>query len=53
MAIEVKTGAAVQSPQQLKFEAAVKKRGGFYFVVHSVVEALTYTQTVAALRDVR
>ena len=53
IAIEVKTGAAVQSPQQIKFEAAVKKRGGYYFVARSVLDALMYVQTVAALRDVK
>lgn len=45
--IEVKTGKAVQSPQQKNFEAMIKMYGGFYFVCHSVDEAVNCIKSVA------
>jgi len=50
--IEVKTGLSTQSEQQLKFEAAIKKRGGHYFVARSVMETLEFVSQVAASRNV-
>jgi hypothetical protein len=46
--IEVKTGKATQSPQQLKFEAAIKARNGLYFVARSVQNVLSFVQTATA-----
>lgn len=40
LAIEVKTGAAVQSKQQKAFAAMVNKFGGHYFVCRSVEDAI-------------
>jgi len=40
LAIEVKTGQAVQSEQQKNFAAMVQKFGGLYFVCRSVTDAL-------------
>jgi hypothetical protein len=48
IALEVKTGCGVQSDQQVKFESAVKKTGGHYFVVRSVEDALQFVAQVAA-----
>jgi len=53
IALEVKTGSGVQSPQQLKFESAVKAWGGRYFVVRSVDHALEFVKRMAALADVK
>jgi hypothetical protein len=36
--IECKTGKAVQSPQQKKFQAAIEKFNGIYILVRSVDE---------------
>lgn len=38
LAIEVKTGGAVESPRQHAFAELVRRRGGFATVVHSVEE---------------
>lgn len=45
--IEVKTGNAVQSPQQLKFEAAIKARNGLYFVAKNVESVLVFVKSNA------
>ena len=50
--IEVKTGSGVQSPGQINFESAVKKRGGYYFVARNIPDTLLVVSQVAALRDV-
>lgn len=44
LAIEVKTGNAVQTKKQAGFEAAVLKRGGHYGVARSVEEAVALAQ---------
>lgn len=38
--IEIKTGNAVQSPQQKNFAAMIQKFNGHYFVCRSVEDAL-------------
>ena len=40
LAIEIKSGNAVQSKEQKNFEAMIKKFGGVYFVATSCDEAL-------------
>lgn len=50
--IEVKTGKAIQEPQQKNFEAMIKMMGGIYFVAHSVEEALSSLKSIAALVQV-
>jgi hypothetical protein len=47
VAIEVKTGEGFQSPQQIKFEMAVKKWGGHYFIARSVNDVLELVSKVA------
>lgn len=50
--IEIKTGKAVQSPQQLVFERMIRKFDGIYIVVHSVEEAVTLVTKEYELRKV-
>lgn len=47
--LEVKTGEAVQNEDQKNWEAAIVRRGGFYFVVRSVEEAI---HIVDKLKDI-
>lgn len=42
--LEVKTGNAVQSSQQKKFEGMIHHMGGFYKVVRSVEEATEFVK---------
>lgn len=42
MAIEVKTGHAKQSPQQIIFEKNVKKRNAIYLVARSVDDVIIF-----------
>jgi hypothetical protein len=44
--LEVKTGSGVQSQSQQTFENKIKKEGGYYFVVRSVVQAVEAIQRV-------
>jgi hypothetical protein len=44
LAIEVKTGSAVQAKKQTAFQAAVLKRGGHYGVARSVDDAVALAQ---------
>lgn len=48
ISIEVKTGKGVQSEQQIKYELAVNRMGGRYFVARSVFDALRFCFMVAA-----
>jgi hypothetical protein len=45
--VEVKTGRAVQQDNQKAFETMIKMFGGYYFVVHSVEEAIYWIQSTA------
>jgi hypothetical protein len=38
LGFEAKTGRAVQSPRQKKFEAMINRMGGFYFVVRETTD---------------
>jgi hypothetical protein len=42
--IEVKTGKAIQSKEQLRFEEMILSRGGIYLLVHSADEAVDFCQ---------
>jgi hypothetical protein len=44
LGIEAKTGKAVQSIQQKKFEQMIKKLGGFYMVARSVDDARDFCE---------
>lgn len=53
VAIEVKTGSATQSPQQIKFEDNIKKWGGHYCVARCVEDAICFVKSVAAQASAR
>lgn len=42
VAVEIKTATGRQSPEQRKFEALVKARGGVYVILRSVEDALAW-----------
>ena len=42
--LEIKTGKAVQSKQQKNFEKMIKRLNGYYGVVRSVDEAMTFLE---------
>jgi hypothetical protein len=44
LALEVKTGKATQSKQQLAFAAMIQKYGGHYFVCRSVSDAVSFVK---------
>lgn len=46
--IEVKTGEAKQSKEQLRFEHAVRIKDGHYFVARDVESAVEFVKSVAA-----
>ncbi len=51
--IEVKTGNAKQSPQQLKFQAMIEKYNGIYLVVRSRDDAFNQLQEVCRVRCIQ
>jgi hypothetical protein len=48
--IEVKTGNAVQSPQQKNFQKMIEDLGGIYILAHSVSEANDKLQEISRIR---
>lgn len=51
--IEVKTGKAVQSPQQKNFQAMIEHMGGIYILAHSVSEAYDKLLEILRIRGIR
>ena len=47
LAIEVKTGEAKQSKEQIAFMNMIRRFGGYYFLVRSVEDAVTAINSVA------
>jgi len=46
LGLEVKTGRAIQSKAQKKFQQMIEKFGGRYFVVRSVEEAIQIIEEI-------